>query len=576
MTDRSTILIVDDEIVSRYTVEVLLESEGYQLIFAESGEEAITKAKQSAPDLMLLDVMMPGMNGFQVCQALRADPRLAELPIVMVTALDDRESRLKGIEVGADDFMSKPFDRAELRARIRTITRLNRYRRLVETEEHLAFLANYDPLTKLPNRSLFMERLQQAIIHSKRHHLSLAVLSLDLDGFKIINESLGHEFGDAMLCEIAQRIIQCLANGGTVARFSSDEFAILYECESINAVTSLLQQLLENIGSSMLIANHEISVSACVGISLYPSDGEDGMMLFKNANVALSRAKAQGQNTYKFFKEDMNAASLQRLLLENQLRKVVSREELRLFFQPQVDLTTGRIVGVEALVRWYHPEQGIISPATFIPLAEESNLIISIGEWVLFAACQQLKYWQQQGLPPLRMSVNVSSRQCQQSNLLHTVNSALKASELAPQWLELELTETLLMQEDLDNKNSGFAMFQELRDLGVQLAVDDFGTGYSSLSYLKRFPVSTLKIDRSFVKDVCNSSDDSAITSAIVAMAHSLQLSVIAEGIETVEQMKFLKSLQCGIGQGFLFSRPISAEEMTHLLRLRTDAPYLI
>ncbi|MDM8563671.1 diguanylate cyclase [Candidatus Marithioploca araucensis] len=324
MPEKSTILIVDDELVSRYTVEVLLTSEGYDLIFAENGREALEQAVEIIPDLMLLDVMMPGMDGFEVCRRLRADPRLAELPIVMVTALDDRDSRLRGIEVGADDFMSKPFDRAELRARIRTITRLNRYRRLVETEEKLVYLANYDMLTGLPNRNLLLEQMRQILGRASRTRQEVAVLTLDLDGFQKINDSLSHEVGDKMLCEVAKRLTQAVSTvGATVARLSGDEFVVMEESDNlVKDVSYMAQRLLDKISLPMTINNHEMVITASIGISVYPSDGVDAPLLLKNADTAMSRAKAAGKNTYQFFTAEMNKAALERLILENKLRFV--------------------------------------------------------------------------------------------------------------------------------------------------------------------------------------------------------------------------------------------------------------
>jgi len=573
-SSKSTILIVDDEVVSRYTVEVLLESEGYNLLFAESGEEALAKAAAFVPDLMLLDVMMPGMDGFEVCQQLRANPRLAELPVVMVTALDDRESRLRGIEVGADDFMTKPFDRAELRARVRTITRLNRYRRLVETEEQLVYLANYDVLTDLPNRNLLTERMRQTLARASRTHQGIAVLSLGLDGFQIINDSLGHEVGDELLREVARRLTHAVAMGATVARLSGDEFMIMQECSNpVKEASFLAQQLLKDISRPILLNDQEIVITASVGISVYPSDGQEAAHLIKNADTAMSRAKLQGKNAYQFFTTEMNAVALKRLILENQLRKVLARNELQLFYQPQVELSTGKIVGVEALLRWQHPELGMLSPNKFIAVAEEMGLIVQIGEWVLQTACQQSYVWQHSDVSRLRVSVNVSSRQFQQSDLLTTVKNALSHTDLEPAYLELELTESVLMEEDRGNRNGCFRVLSELQDMGMQIAIDDFGTGYSSLSYLKRFPINTLKIDRSFVKDICSNNDDAAITSAIIAMAHSLQLSVVAEGVETQEQLAFLHLKQCEIAQGYLFSPPIPSQDMTQWLKVMSNKP---
>jgi diguanylate cyclase (GGDEF)-like protein len=563
MSEKSTILIVDDETVSRYTVEVLLAAEGYNLVFAENGEEALKKAAESIPDLMLLDVMMPGMDGFEVCQRLRTNPRLAELPIVMVTALDDRESRLRGIEVGADDFMSKPFDRAELRARVRTITRLNRYRRLIETEEQLVYLANYDTLTGLPNRNLLLERLRQNLGRASRTHQNVAILALDLDNFQMINDGVGHEIGDKVLHEVAQTLTQTVSKiGATVARLSGDEFVVIEESDNlVKDVSEMAQDLLDNISRTMTLNNHEIVITASIGISVYPSDGQEASALLKNADTALARAKAAGKNTYQFFTTEMNQAAFERLILENKLRKVLTHNELRVYYQPQI-ARNGQLIGMEALLRWQHPEFGLVSPAKFVPVAEEMGLIIPIGEWVLQTACQQNQTWQQLGFPPVRVSVNVSSRQFQPNNLLQTIKKALADSHLNPIYLELELTESVLIAKE----EGIFELLSELRKMGVHIAIDDFGTGYSSFSYLKRFPFNTLKIDRSFVKDICTDNSDAAITTAMIAMAHSLELSVVAEGVETSEQLYFLQEKQCDIIQGYYYSAPICGAEMTQIL----------
>jgi diguanylate cyclase (GGDEF)-like protein len=575
MAERSTILIVDDEIVSRYTVEILLESEGYNLVFAENGEEALKKAIELIPDLMLLDVMMPGMNGFEVCQQLRANPRLAELPVVMVTALDDRESRLQGIEAGADDFMSKPFDRAELRARVRTITRLNRYRRLVETEEQLAYLANYDVLTGLPNRTLLLERIQQAVGHAHGTQQGIVILFIDLDGFQMINDSLGHELGDNVLKEIAQRLTAELSKNTTIARLGGDEFVVMQEVtDPLKTGSYIAQCLLEKLSKPIYLDHHDIVITSSIGISVYPNDGEEAILLLKNANTAMSRTKSHGKNNYQFFTTEMNTAALERLILENQLRKVLINNELKVYYQPLIELCSGRIVGVEALLRWQHPTQGLLAPTKFIPIAEEMGLISQIGEWVLRTACYQTQVWSKLGFA-LQVSVNVSGKQFQQPNLFEIIENVLHETELSPTQLELELTESILMQEGKGSEDQCFAILSHLQDLGVHIAIDDFGTGYSSFSYLKRFPLNTLKIDRSFIKDICHNSDDAAITSAIIAMAHGLQLGVVAEGVENSAQVAFLHLRHCEIGQGFLFSRPQPAEQITQLLCRIRQQPFL-
>lgn len=578
-TERNSIvLIVDDEIVSRYTVKMLLETEGYELIFAESGAEALEKAQRFIPDVMLLDVMMPEIDGFEVCQRLRTDPRLAELPIVMVTALDDRESRLRGLEVGADDFMSKPFDKDELRARIRTITRLNRYRRLVETEEQLVYLANYDILTNLPNRNLLLERLRQMIRRAAHHHQQqqVIVLTFDLDGFQIVNDSFGSARGDQLLCEIAKRISKLVPPEATVARLGGDEFVIILESYNFVKDTGILtHKLLEQVSKPINLNQHEIVITASIGISIYPNDGVEALSLLNNADTAMSRAKNQGKNTYQFFTNEMNIVSFERLILENQLRKVLLQSEMRLYYQPIVALKNGAIVGVEALLRWQHPEHGLLTPDKFISVLEEMGLIIQIGEWVLRTACEQNYAWQQAGLKPIWVSVNMSGRQFQQADLLASIENILATTKLNPKYLELELTESMLMLDDKDQNQGSFATFSQLQQMGVKIAIDDFGTGYSSLSYLKRFPVNTLKIDRSFIKDVCVNVDDAAITDAIIAMAHSLQLEVVSEGIENWPQCDFLRRKGCKYGQGYLFSHAIDTDSMTNLLCDAVKNPFI-
>jgi diguanylate cyclase len=578
-TERNSIvLIVDDEIVSRYTVKMLLETEGYELIFAESGAEALEKAQRFIPDVMLLDVMMPEIDGFEVCQRLRTDPRLAELPIVMVTALDDRESRLRGLEVGADDFMSKPFDKDELRARIRTITRLNRYRRLVETEEQLVYLANYDILTNLPNRNLLLERLRQMIRRAAHHHQQqqVIVLTFDLDGFQIVNDSFGSARGDQLLCEIAKRISKLVPPEATVARLGGDEFVIILESYNFVKDTGILtHKLLEQVSKPINLNQHEIVITASIGISIYPNDGVEALSLLNNADTAMSRAKNQGKNTYQFFTNEMNIVSFERLILENQLRKVLLQSEMRLYYQPIVALKNGAIVGVEALLRWQHPEHGLLTPDKFISVLEEMGLIIQIGEWVLRTACEQNYAWQQAGLKPIWVSVNMSGRQFQQADLLASIENILATTKLNPKYLELELTESMLMLDDKDQNQGSFATFSQLQHMGVKIAIDDFGTGYSSLSYLKRFPVNTLKIDRSFIKDVCVNVDDAAITDAIIAMAHSLQLEVVSEGIENWPQCDFLRRKGCKYGQGYLFSHAIDTDSMTNLLCDAVKNPFI-
>lgn len=441
------------------------------------------------------------------------------------------------------------------------------------SEERLQYLASHDSLTGLPNRTLFMDHLRLALMTSKRRQRLSAVLFLDLDRFKLINDTLGHGIGDLLLKAVAERLSTCLRRSDTVARLSNpndtvarlggDEFTLLLsDIAQAQDVPYVVQRILNLFMTPFFIEGHELFVTPSIGISLYPNDGDSAEKLLRNADTALYRAKEQGRNNYQFYLPEMNAKVSERLAMENNLRKALERDELLLHYQPQVDLNSGAIVGVEALVRWQQAESGLISPAKFIPLAEETGLILPIGEWVLRTACAQNKAWQQAGLPPMRVAVNLSGQQFQQRNLIETVRRILIETGLGAEYLELELTESILMQK-LEIITS---VLLELNTMGIQISVDDFGTGYSSLSYLKRFPISKLKVDRSFVSDITTDPDDAAITTAIINMAHSLKLKVVAEGVETADQLAFLKSLKCDGMQGYFFSRPLPAKEITELL----------
>jgi len=442
------------------------------------------------------------------------------------------------------------------------------------SEERLQYLAHHDALTGLPNRTLFLEHLRLALITASRHQRIVAVLFLDLDRFKLINDTLGHATGDLLLKSVAERLITCLRRSdtvarlhppsNTVARLGGDEFTLLLtDIAQAPDVPIIVQRILNAFTTPFLVEGNELFVTPSVGISLYPNDGENAEKLLRNADTALYRAKEQGRNNYQFYLPEMNAKVSERLAMENNLHKALEREELLLHYQPQVDLNTGQIIGMEALVRWRRPDSGLVSPAKFIPLAEETGLIIPLGEWILRTACAQNKAWQDCGLRPIRVGVNLSGRQFQQKGLIETVRRALGETGLSAEYLELELTESILMQK-VETITSALS---ELDAMGIQISIDDFGTGYSSLSYLKRFPISKLKVDRSFVNDITTDPDDAAITAAIINMAHSLKLKVVAEGVETSAQLVFLRSLQCDGMQGYLFSRPLTSEDATEMLK---------
>jgi diguanylate cyclase (GGDEF)-like protein/PAS domain S-box-containing protein len=430
-------------------------------------------------------------------------------------------------------------------------------------EERVQFLAYYDALTGLHNRAFLRQVLAKALASTRRQDQKIAVLFLDLDRFKIINDSLGHSFGDLLLQQVAERLKRCVREEDTVARVGGDEFLIvLAALESVTEATIAADRILNGIAAEFLIEDQRLNVTCSIDVSIFPEHGMDGETLIKNADAAMYCAKEKGRNTFQFFTEDMNIQVVERLTLENSLRLALQRKELFLVYQPQMEIASGMIVGVEALLRWQHPERGLVPPDKFIRVAESSGLIMPIGEWVLREACSQVREWQDAGLLVVPVAVNVSAVQFRQGDFLTVIKKILSETGLSPEYLELELTESTL----LSNVNVIFPMLEELRTMGLKLAIDDFGTGYSSLSYLRQFPVSKLKIDRSFVQDVVLNSDDAAITAAIISMAKGLNLKVIAEGVETGAQMAFLRVHQCDEIQGYYFSRPLTADKIAEKL----------
>lgn len=434
----------------------------------------------------------------------------------------------------------------------------------IKAETEIQQLINYDTLTGLPNRNLLHDRFRLAIAQANRDRHMLGVLFLDLDRFKGINDTLGHRSGDKLLKTLAKRLEACISKTDTLARIGGDEFVIiLVGASHEEAITSVTKRILTLISEPLTIDGHEIYITGSIGIALYPMDGEDGHTLLKHADLAMYQAKERDGNNFQFFSSEMNIKVLERMMLENSMRKTLEREEFHLMYQPQVNTATGAIVGVEALLRWKHPDLGLIGPDKFIYLAEETGLILPIGEWALRVACRQNKQWQDKGLPPIRMSVNLSAKQFAQHNLDETIAATLLETGLDPEWLELEITESTIMKDAEQN----IQMLEKLKDMGISLAIDDFGTGYSSLSYLKHFPINRLKIDRMFVRDITTNPDDAAIAEIIIAMAQTLNLDVIAEGVETTAQMQFLAYHNCHDMQGFLFSRPVWPTEIPSLLK---------
>lgn len=432
-----------------------------------------------------------------------------------------------------------------------------------ESEEKLEYLAHHDPLTELPNRLLYMARLEHALEQAKREQLSAAVIFIDLDHFKNINDSLGHPVGDALLIQVAERLSTQVRNEDTVARLGGDEFTVLLEqLRNPQRAGAVAAKLINSFAEPFYVEGHQLHVTASIGISLSPHDGEDVATLLRNADSAMYQAKERGRNGYQFYTAEHTTSAFERVLLENSLRQALKLDQFEIFYQPQLDLRNERLVGAEALVRWHHPEMGLVSPDRFIPLAEETGLIVPIGEWVLQIACQQVRGWQEAGLPIDRVAVNLAGQQLRRGDLVTSVEQALDRAGLAPASLELEVTEGFIMQQ----AEQAIEVLERLRQLGVTLSIDDFGTGYSSLSCLKRLPINTLKIDQSFVRDIPHDPNDEAIARAVIALAKSLQLNVVAEGIETSAQRDFMLEEDCTEGQGYLFSPPLPGHQFAEFL----------
>jgi diguanylate cyclase (GGDEF)-like protein len=439
---------------------------------------------------------------------------------------------------------------------------LQQRKRADERVQHIAF---HDELTSLPNRLMLNHRLDQALSRHRRAGSQLAILFMDLDRFKVINDSLGHEVGDVLLRQVAERLKAQLREGDTVARMGGDEFVVLIENrENLLDISACARRLVAQLSASYLLGKKECHVTLSIGISVFPSDGGDSQSLLKAAEVAMYRAKDLGRNSYQYYLPSMNVHTVERLELESDLSRALERGEFLLHYQPKVEIATGLITGIEALLRWNHPVRGLVPPMDFIPLAEETGLIVPIGEWVLATACARLKAWQDQGLTDLAVAVNLSARQFADSMLLPKLTRIIHSSGLAPSSLELEITESVVMSQG----EAAESVLEKLKSIGVQIAIDDFGTGYSSLAYLKRFPIDTIKVDRSFIRDIPRDSGDMKITRAIIALAHGLRLKVVAEGVETADQLKFLRAQRCDAVQGYFLYRPLPEDEVADILKL--------
>ncbi|NWB24137.1 EAL domain-containing protein [Pseudomonas sp. D4002] len=695
----ATLLIVDDEPLVRKLLKMLLEDQGYLTLTASSGEEALSIVELQPPDLILLDIMMPGMDGYEVARKLKSDKSMANIPIIMLSALGEHSARILGLEAGAEDFLNKPVESAELWLRVRNLLRLKafgdylkshnlmleeqlqqrtidleRFRsamdasgdaiflinrssmRLIEfnrhacqvmgysveellrktpadlsdntieqleimydqiiagrspiepietrirckdgsyipvemhreayktgddwiivgiardisrrkeTDQRLLKMAHYDSLTGLPNRNLFFTTLQMGLTQALLSNWQLAVVTVDLDDFNNVNETWGHLVGDQMLTELGQRLTNCLNVSDTVGRMDGDEFALILMIREGQAdPLQTVERVREKLREPFHLAGQLTAMTASIGIALYPNDGDDAHGLIKHANTAMHRAKKIGRDTYRFYTTQMNVEASARQAMEAALRDAVEQHAFELYYQPKIDLADGTVCGLEALLRWPRPGLPNVSPAVFVPILENLGLITQVGKWVITSVCKQIADWQTAGEKPFRVAVNVSGQQIIEGDLIASIQQVLVDHQVDPHWLEIELTESSLME----NTSHTIASLKTLQQMGIKVSIDDFGTGYSSLAYLRRFPIDKLKIDIAFIREVTSNPQDAAIAKTIIELAHSLGLQVIAEGVETVEQLAFLTENGCDQVQGYLFSRPLPISELDELLRER-------
>lgn len=566
------ILVIEDDPNVRTLILKLLQAEGFDALSAEDGRTGLRLARVHEPDLIICDIMMPEFDGYEVLSQLRQNAATATIPFIFLSAKSERTDLRQGMELGADDYLTKPFKRAELLGAISarltkqaalTQPYVDEMKRAAQTLNQLAYR---DPLTNLPNRILLHHRFQDAIAQASltSPQQMVAILWINLNRFKAINTNMGYTNGDLLLKMVAERLERAFGQRSTVARLGGDEFSMLLgNLAEKEEAARVAQQVLKVLAEPYDLDGHYAQIQASIGIALYPDHSNSSDRLLNQADTAMRHVKASGSGGYQFYTQEMDVLASERQQMESQLNAALESLEFQLYYQPQVNLITGRVIGAEALIRWHSPQLGMVQPDKFIGIAEDTGLIIPIGEWVLKTACTQAKAWQDASRLPIRISVNLSARQFRQEGLVAKVDQTLKETGLAANLLVLELTETSVME----NVETTIQTLKDLKEMGVRISIDDFGTGYSSLNYLKRFPIDTLKIDQSFVREVTTDPNDAAIAKAIIAMAQSLQLKVIAEGVETEEQFNFLRQSGCHAMQGYLFSPPIPATEFETLIR---------
>ncbi len=564
-SEKINVLIVDDRPQNLLALSEVLSDLEVNVIEATSGNETLALTLEYDFALILLDVQMPDMDGFETAELLHGKKETSQIPIIFVTAIS-KEKRyvFKGYDSGAVDYLFKPIDSDIIISKVRIFIELYKQRRIIEEQSiSLKQLAYFDPLTQLPNRTLFFDRFNQRLEHAKRSNSLVALLSLDLDRFKKVNDTLGHDVGDLLLKEVAERFCNILRSVDTVARIGGDEFAIiLTENSTAYNITTVAQKIIDSISDPFHLNGYTCTVGTSIGIAVFPDDGDNIECLTKNSDIAMYHAKNEGRNNYQFYSAGINNNTIERLTFENELHKAVENEEFTVHYQPVYETHSKRILSVEALIRWKHPSRGLLKPGEFIPLAEETGYIKEIGHWVTQQVCRQLKEWQKIGLEGLRIAVNISAQQFCQEGEMETILRVIKEESVSPDSIELELTESCILQ------NEGYVTetMQVLQDSGIHHSIDDFGMGYTSLRFLKKLPINKIKIDQSFIKDINTNKDDAAVVTAIIVMARSLKLRVVAEGVETMGQFDFVNRLGCDEIQGFLFSTPLTSEETGKLL----------
>ncbi len=563
------ILVIEDDPIIRKNLLTLLRAEGFETISSDNGSSGVKLAQNQQPDLIICDIIIPQLDGYGVLKTLQQHPVTAAIPFIFLSSKADWSDWRMGMRLGADDYLIKPVKRQELLDAIATRLQKRLYQtkchhlELKKVQAQLDYLLRYDQVTNLPNRLLLEERFNQLLIQRQGRYRRLPVLSLSFDQLNQINNTLGPVSGDLLLQAVAKRLLGRVGPLDTVANLGINQFVILL-ATTINQteIGLMAETLIDALSLPFNIGEYEIVLTPKIGIACFGRDALDLNTLITHANRARENTGQKGQKAYEFYIASIGDKSQQALWLELQLRQALQKDELQVHYQPKVNLRTGEIEGAEALIRWHHSELGAISPAKFIPLAEKTGLIVPLGEWVLRKACTQAKLWQTQGLSRVQIAVNLSGHQFNQPNLSDSIVAILEETELDPRYLQLELTESTLM----DNPDHAIATLKELKSFGIQISIDDFGTGYSSLSYLRLFPFDVLKIDRSFVCQLTEDVKNEAITTAILQMAHSLNLKVVAEGVETASQLAFLCGHKCDEIQGYCFSPPLSAPTFTELL----------